>query len=108
MYVATHVGYCGMRTLHEKFDDIIDARDFIAHYIMEARANGFPVTTLTPGEEWEILEPDDCMIVPDECGVLRLRHITYECRECGSRNETKEDARACCTEDFHFDENFAD
>lgn len=31
-----------------------------------------PVTVLAPGRHWEVEEPEDCMLIPDWCGELRI------------------------------------
>ena len=85
-----------MSGIPETFDEREDARADCAAALRRARRNGYPVATLEIGREWEIQEPDDCMMVPDECGVLRLSHTTYGCQECGCRHETREDAGQCC------------
>lgn len=70
-YVITFAAYCGMVDTEEK-DCGADARDHVAAYLRSMRRKGFPVTTLKRGAEWEVLEPEDCAMVPDECGTVSL------------------------------------
>jgi hypothetical protein len=37
------------------------------------RREAFPITVIKKGRQWEVEEPEDCMMVPDCCGVLILR-----------------------------------
>ena len=102
MYQVNHFSYCGMRDVPASFDTAEEARDYAARRIRRYRRH-FVVTTLDKGARWEVLEPDDCVMVPDACGTLELEHVTYECRECGHAHDAQADALHCCTEDF-FDE----
>ena len=61
-----------MVTLRETYEDPDEARTRAAARIHAARANGYPVETRQRGREWEILEPPDCCLVPDACGLLNL------------------------------------
>lgn len=72
--------------------------DMPARQLRRYRRNGYPVSILARGQEWEIGEPEGCMMVPDDCGTLAIRHDTYECRECGSACETRDAAAECCAE----------
>jgi hypothetical protein len=96
-----------MSGIRETFTDNAEARQDIARRLRSARQR-YDVTTLTPGEEWEILEPEDSQMVPDACGTLTLRRQTFECRECGSKHDTKEEAYACCTEAYDDPEELDD
>ena len=98
MITVQHQAYCGMSSVPHAFDTLPDARAYVAHKLARLRRR-YPIITHVNGSEWEVCEPNDCAMVPDACGVLRLNHITVECRECGSACETEHDARACCYED---------
>lgn len=73
MWKVTHYAYCGMS---------IPLGDFTSHKeAMErvrARLRWFKrricgeVMSLAKGREWELCEPDDCMMVPDACGILKI------------------------------------
>ena len=97
MYRLNHVAYCGMPGVPEYFDDPQDARKDAAERLRRYRRR-YAVTTLERGKEWEIMEPEDSVLVPDACGVLYLSHITFECKECGTACETKTEARQCCAD----------
>src|SRR5579864_5248574 len=77
--------YCGMSIpIKEGAKD--DVRSAAARYLRRLRREGFPVVTMESGREWEIQEPEDSVLVPDECGLLTIRAIpvpTFRCWECG-------------------------
>lgn len=98
MYKVKFSSYCGMSSFPDHFELREDARSHAAFLILRARQD-FKVTTITRGEHWEVLEPENAVMVPDQCGSLYIEHITYACRECGSRCETGEDATLCCVEE---------
>ena len=95
MYRVQHHAYCGLSTVPVTFEDRQDARALAAEKIRRARRR-FHVVTLERGAQWEILEPENCTLVPDACGTLAIHHTTFECRECGCDHETREHARDCC------------
>ena len=95
MYIVKHVGYCGMQTFREAFEDKADARNYAAERLARFHRH-FPVQTLGRGEGWEILEPDGCMMVPDSCGIMRLYRVGFACNECGFEHDTKQEAFECC------------
>jgi len=97
MYTLKHAGYCGMKDYSETFDTLQEARAQAAFMLRDYREN-YPVTTVRKGEEWEIMENESCVMVPDDCGILWITHVFFECRECGSNYENEEDARGCCQE----------
>jgi hypothetical protein len=74
-FSLTHAAYCGMSIPHGEFETRDEARTAAARIIRRRRRQGFPVTTLDRGERWEIEEPDDCFMVPDQCGVLSLSEM---------------------------------
>ncbi len=67
-----HAAYCGMSIPQGEFEDRADARSAAAQLIRLRRREGYPVSMLNRGWRWEIEEPENCMLVPDECGVLML------------------------------------
>lgn len=104
MYKIVFSAYCGTSSVIEETDDKEEARKIIAEFLLERRLD-YPVVTLEKGRKWEVLAPEDCALVPDNCGILQLKHVTYECRECDSRYETQEEAYNCCDERYLFDED---
>lgn len=78
MYTLRFVGYCGMGFNVLQDDDLSEIREHAARLIKSNRKRGFPVTTLSKGQEWEIMEPEDCFMVPDNCGVLYVNEDTEE------------------------------
>lgn len=103
MYSVKHTSYSGLSGIPEVFEDRERARTECAHRLRRLRKR-YPVVTLTPGETWEVREPEGCAMVPDACGVLHLRHITFECAECGGEHETRDEAADCCTPDDYCEE----
>lgn len=91
------MGFCGMRIpyveAHERLETD-EVRQKAARIIRSLRRDGFPVSTREKGKEWEIGEPEDCCMVPDECGVLCLREVPPVllcCYSCGEDVEEGED-----------------
>lgn len=68
-YTLVHHAYCGM-SIPLEAGTLEECRERAARRIRWARREEFPVVTLEKGKEWEIEEPDDCLLVPDSCGVL--------------------------------------
>jgi hypothetical protein len=95
MYLVKHVSYCGMTGVPEAQESLRDARRECARRLRSYRRR-FKVATLEPGAQWEILEPEDSAMVPDACGTLSIKRVTFECRECGSQCDTREIAYECC------------
>lgn len=100
MFFVKHTAYCGLTSIPREADDLHDARTIAARRLRSYRRHGFPIATLTRGEEWEILEPDDCQMIPDACGILWIEHEQHECPECGSEHETTDEALHCCAPAF--------
>lgn len=95
--VVRHSAYCGMSD-SETFESMSEARQDVARRIRRYRRQGFPVDVLEPGESWEIQEPENCMMVPDCCGTISIRRVTFECQECGCEYDDDDDAIACCAD----------
>lgn len=78
MFKVYTAAYCGMRLPHGDYDTLREARDRVAkrlsylHYKMDC-----PIARLEPNV-WEICEPENCMMVPDFCGILRIAEIPTE------------------------------
>ncbi|MCP4490023.1 MAG: hypothetical protein GY820_22285 [Gammaproteobacteria bacterium] len=68
----THAAYCGMVNVLETDIELAPIRSAAAHAIRDARQRGFEVAVREAGAHWEILEPDDSVLVPDECGEISL------------------------------------
>lgn len=104
MYRIVFTGYCGMVLEDETVETREEARLAASEIIRDRRKDGLPVTTLEPGEVWEVLEPEDnCALVPDECGILQISHITFACRRCGYQHELVTDRAYCCSEEQRWD-----
>ncbi len=89
-YQVKHLSYCGMWTIDEKFESKEDARQFVAD-LLKSRRKEFPVATLTHGEMWEVQEPEDCVMIPDQCGTIKLSDNSDEVeKEIDSINENSD------------------
>lgn len=94
--------YCGMSVVIDEGDR--DAcRKTAARTIRARRKAGYKVVTIDrfrDGHEhlrqWEFLEPEDCAMVPDNCGVLTLKTILWDCPWCGQTFEPKTSYQRFC------------
>lgn len=75
-YRVKHVGYCGMVTVDEYYDDESDAREFVAELLQWYRKK-FKVSKIDAGK-YEIEEPENSNMVPDQCGTLSLTDNSEE------------------------------
>ena len=68
-----HIGYCGM-IFEEDYMlfSVSDARRAAADAIKRYRNRDYVVSTLKNGLRWEIEEPEDSGMVPDDCGYLKI------------------------------------
>jgi len=98
MYHLLQFPYCGLSMPPAVFDHEEAARNMAAALLRRRRSQGFPVSILARGREWEVGEPEGAALVPDQCGTVELSHQTFECRECGTEHETRDDSRQCCEE----------
>lgn len=74
--------YCGMSyRITPAGADRDDARDAAARYLRRKRAQGRQVCTLEKGSRWEIMEPEGCLMVPDDAGTLALVEV-WTCDDC--------------------------
>jgi hypothetical protein len=71
-FTVTMHAYCGMAVPIETTEDLAEARAAAARYLRRQRRADYPVTTLRRGRAWEVQEPEDCILVPDDSGVLVL------------------------------------
>ncbi len=72
VWKLTHAAYCGMVTVLGSDIDAAVVRSAAAGALRSARRRGFDVAVREPGVAWEILEPEDSVLVPDDCGMLSL------------------------------------
>lgn len=71
-YVVSFSAYCGMAWEIDAYSDRSSARDEVADYLRKRRNQGYPIAILKRGSSWEIQEPTDTIMVPDECGTLSI------------------------------------
>jgi hypothetical protein len=68
--------YCGMRVPYGEYESLDEARDRVAKRLRYVRNRlECPVAKLDR-HEWEVMEPEGCMMVPDFCGILTIREVT--------------------------------
>lgn len=53
-------------------DTYHEARRVAARYLRSWRNREYTVTTLVSGKRWEITEPEDAFMVPDDAGFLSI------------------------------------
>lgn len=99
MYSLTNHAYCGMSSVPREFEDLADVRKAAAARLRYLRNEGFPIETLTKGQEWEIQEPEDAVMVPDQCGMLVIREY-QKCEHCGKWMRKHADGYWECTNRF--------
>lgn len=63
--------HTGLAGLPKVFEDREEARAYVAKRIRRYRKDG-AVDVVEKGKVWELLEPEDCFMVPDSCGILSL------------------------------------
>ena len=73
MPTLTMSAYCGM-SYEVETGERPDVRREAALLIKRRRKEGFPVSVLEKGREWEIEEHEGCAMIPDTCGILALRY----------------------------------
>ncbi len=73
--------YCGMRQTLAECETYADARAEVARILRAARNDAQPVSTIGRGVMWELEEPDDCAMVPDNAGTLLIRYPAHEDEE---------------------------
>ena len=71
MYALNFSSYCGM-SMKIAEGDFEDIRKMAAKIIRSRRNNDFPVYCLEKGNKWEVGEPEGCMMIPDDSGILKI------------------------------------
>ena len=69
-YTVVHSKWCGY-VERERFEGLDDARQYVADRLRKLR-RWYDVVTLSPGEEWECVDPDDAVTAGEDGGVIRL------------------------------------
>lgn len=77
MHHVNHHAYCGMLVPLGEYETLAEARQRAAKRLRWARNEGCPITKLGY-HEWDVGEPDDCLMVPDFCGVLVIEEAQPE------------------------------
>lgn len=54
------------------FGNFEEIRKIAAETIRSRRNDNFPVYCLEKGIKWEVGEPEGCMMIPDDAGILKI------------------------------------
>lgn len=84
MFALTLHAYCGMAIPIED-GDRADVRQAAAQQIRMCRAERRQVNIIQRGRQWELEEPDNATMIPDDAGILSLSDCRAECSECGDK-----------------------
>lgn len=71
MFTLNFFAYCGMSMKIAEGEETA-VRKAAANLLRRRRNQDFPVWCLNKGNKWEIGEPEDCMMVPDTSGILKI------------------------------------
>lgn len=76
-YAVNHLSnYGGWHTCHEGLT-YFEARMEVAKRLRYLRKQGYPISVLSPGNYWEVEEPEDNQgLVPPACGRYEIRCTT--------------------------------
>lgn len=74
MFLVVFRSYCGMEQELGTYDNLTDARMRIRIRNNYARDKGCPIVRLDR-KTWEHQEPENCLMVPDFCGVLSIKKV---------------------------------
>lgn len=77
MHTLNFSAYCGM-TMKIAEGDSDTVRKAAARILRHRRNNDFPIWCLEKGNKWEIGEPEGCMMVPDDSGILKITEEVEE------------------------------
>lgn len=72
MFTLNFFAYCGMSSMKIAEGEESAVRKAAANLLRRRRNQDFPVWCLDKGNKWEIGEPEDCMMVPDTSGILKI------------------------------------
>lgn len=73
-YKLTMYAYCGMPVPIDE-GSLFDMRDRAKRWLERRRKLGYSVDMLTRrgvGWEWEVGEPEDAIMIPDDAGILSI------------------------------------
>lgn len=82
---VTMYAHCGMKVPIADGLSELDALERVLRYVDRRVKRGYEATELGPGR-FELTEPEDSMLVPDDAGIIAAERDTvpaWECRECG-------------------------
>lgn len=66
--------HCGMPyNIAGDLASIQDARNIVAIQLRQYRNDGYEVNVIKSGVEWELTEPENAFIVPDDAGFMTIQ-----------------------------------
>lgn len=77
LYTLDFYAYCGMSMELVKGGKK-EVRKAASNILRRRRKQDYPVWSLDKGTRWEIGEPEDCILIPDSCGILKINHAYEE------------------------------
>ena len=96
-------GFSGMSdpiVTKDERKEIETVRRLVSRILRRRRSAGFLVSTLDRGHRWEITEPEDSAMVPDDAGILRLS-VVNRCDYCGVLTDDDGPCCECCRGVFY-------
>lgn len=65
--------FCGMVYDVATGEEPEEARRRVARFLRRKRNAGYGVSTLERGQRWEVTEPEDAFMIPDDAGILSIQ-----------------------------------
>ena len=72
VYHVETAAYCGMLIPHGEFSEHSEALERVNKRIEWLTGSMGCTVDQLEDDEWEVIEPDDSVMVPDHCGILRI------------------------------------
>lgn len=90
LYTLDFYSYSGMsiEILKGKREEV---RKAAAKLLSRRRKQDYPVWSRDKGTRWEIGEPEDCILIPDGCGILKINHAYEETEDFDDEDYYDED-----------------
>jgi len=74
-YRLKFAAHSGLGAYEVEEGDLAECRVAAAKLLRRRRRQDHPCTTLKIGQEWEVSEPEDCLMVPDTAGILWMEPV---------------------------------
>jgi hypothetical protein len=93
-------GHCGMDIPLVEHGTLADCREEAARYLSGLKADGYPIMVKEAGSTWEVSEPDDCVMIPDDCGLLAIRPARIPAYSCFYCDDLVPNGESCSCQDL--------